>query len=83
MKRTRLILGTVSGLALLAFVAQAAQLKREIPRPLPSHPGNIFLAGENVIVDEPPGEVDTWRVVNYENNTIRSGEFKNGKANVG
>ncbi len=75
--------GIVGALALLGLALQAAPLKREIPQPLPSHPGNIFLVGENVVVDEPPGEVDTWRVVNYENKTIRSGPFKNGKADVG
>lgn len=63
--------------------SDAAPLRSEIPRPLPSHPGNIFITGEPVVVDEPPGEVDTWRVVDYDNHTIRSGQFKNGKADVG
>jgi hypothetical protein len=73
----------LGALTVLGYASEAAPLKRDIPRTLPSHPGNIFLVGENVIVAEPPGEVDTWRVVNYENKTIRSGAFKDGKADVG
>lgn len=76
-------MGIVTTVALLGFAVQAEPLKRDIPNTLPSHPGNIFLVGEDVVVDEPPGEVDTWRVVNYENKTIRTGPFKNGKADVG
>ncbi len=68
---------------MLGLRGEAAPLKRDIPRPLPSHPGNIFLADEPVVVAEPPGEVETWRVVDYDNNTIRTGPFKNGKAEVG
>jgi hypothetical protein len=72
-------------LALLGGHLDAAPVpvKRNIPRPLASHPGNIFLADEPVVVAEPPGEVDTWRVVDYDNNTIRTGPFKDGKADVG
>lgn len=83
MKTIRLTFGVLVAFAMFALSGEAAPLTRDIPRPLPSHPGNIFLADESVVVDEPPGEVDTWRVVNYENKTIRTGEFKNGKAEVG
>jgi hypothetical protein len=70
-------------IAALLLPAQAGELTRAIPQPQPSHPGNIFLAEEKVVVDAPPGEVDTWRAVNYENKVAAKGRFKNGKAEVG
>ena len=75
--------GVCGALTCLCFQIQAGEVPRSIPCTLPSHPGNIFLAGENVVVDAPPGPVDTWRVVDYANNTIASGPLKDGKAEVG
>jgi hypothetical protein len=56
--------------------------KRILPRTLPSHPGNIFLTGEPIVVAEPPGQVDTWRVVDYDNKVVAKGNFQNGFAKV-
>jgi hypothetical protein len=56
---------------------------RRIPHPLPSHPGNIFVAGERVIVLEPPGQGDSWRVMDYDGNRILEGLFSNGRADLG
>jgi len=61
----------------------AAEILRSVPTPLPSHPGNIFLAGENVIVPAPPGEVDSWRAVDYEGNVAAKGRLQHGKAEAG
>ena len=46
--RTTVLLGTLLSSAGLALASQ-----REIPKPLPEHPGNIFLAGEEVSVRLP------------------------------
>jgi hypothetical protein len=75
--------GTCAVLAILAFRVGAGPIDRAIPRPLPSHPGNIFLAGEPVVVAEPPGEVETWRAVDYDGKLAGTGRFKDGKAELG
>ncbi len=63
--------------------ADGLNINRTIPRTLPAHPGNVFLAGEDVVVAAPPGPVETWRLVDYENKLVKSGEIKDGKADVG
>lgn len=79
---------TVRGTGLAAVLALAAlQLgaapERSLPQPLPSHPGNIFLPGEPVTVTEPPGEVDSWRLIDYDGKLVARGIFKDGKAELG
>lgn len=74
------ILGAVAG---LTCHADAEVVTRNLPRPLAAHPGNIFLAGENVIVAAPPGEAETWRAVDYEGKVAANGQLKDGKAEVG
>src|SRR5438045_3629229 len=61
----------------------AENARREIPRPLPSHPGNIFLAGEPVTVPAPPGDASTWRMMDYSNNVIAKGNIKDGRVELG
>jgi hypothetical protein len=60
-----------------------AEPNRAIPKPLPSHPGNIFLAGENVIISPPPGEVQTWRMNDYDDKMIAHGDIKDGGIDLG
>ncbi len=71
--------------ALLALApsGRAAPVPRTIPQTLPSHPGNVFLAGENIVVPAPPGDVETWRAVDYENKVVAQGRLKDGKVEVG
>lgn len=47
---------------------------RETPRPLPTHPGNVFLAGEEVTVSMPSGGSSTWTAVDYEDGVVTQGE---------
>lgn len=56
---------------------------RGIPHPLPSHPGNIFHSGERILVAEPPGEGDKWRVINYEGGVVLEGRFAKQHADLG
>jgi hypothetical protein len=65
------------------FRAAGGEIVRTIPPTLPSHPGNIFLAGESVVVAAPPGEVETWRAVDYDGKLAAHGLLKDGKAEVG
>jgi len=65
-------------------VSQAGATNRTIPHPLPSHPGNIFLAGEDVTVPAPPtGDGDTWRAVDYEGLTVFEGPVNAGPIRLG
>lgn len=60
-----------------------AESNRVIPKPLSSHPGNIFLVGEEVVIPPPPGEVQTWRMHDYDDKMIARGEIKNGRIALG
>jgi hypothetical protein len=75
-----LILGALLG---ACFSGQAAGSRRAIPRPFPSHPGNVFVAGEPVIVAAPPGEDGTWRAEDYDGKTVLRGPVKEGRAELG
>jgi hypothetical protein len=56
---------------------------RTIPSPLPSHPGNIFVSGESVVVPEPSGEGNRWQLLNYEGISIRQGQSAGGPVHLG
>ncbi len=75
-----LVVGALLG---AAFSGQAGGPGRDIPRPLSSHPGNVFVAGEPVIIAAPPGEGQTWRAVDYEGQTAAQGQVKEGRAELG
>jgi hypothetical protein len=73
----------LGGLLGAGFSGRAAGPGRDIPRPLPSHPGNVFVAGEPVVIAAPPGEGETWRAVDYEGKTAAEGPVKEGRAELG
>ena len=72
MSRKFIIAVLVLGISVIA-ASLAAAAGRTIPKPLPSHPGNIFLAGEEVGVVLPDDGGNTWRVVDYDGKTVREG----------
>jgi hypothetical protein len=75
------ILGT---LICASLVVQAGDASRTIPHPLPSHPGNIFLAGEDVTLPAPPaGDGDTWRAVDYAGRSVAEGRVHAGPIELG
>ena len=52
----------------------AAAADRTLPKPLPEHPGNIFLAGEQVVIDLPDAaHGDAWQAVDYEGEIVADG----------
>ena len=53
-----------------------------IPKPLSEHPGNIFLAGEEVVVPLPGDWSGPWRVLDYDGKQITEGNGR-GKINLG
>ena len=65
-------------------LVHASATDRTVPRPLPAHPGNIFLAGEAVTVPAPPaGDDDTWRAVDYEGRVVAEGRVNDGPVELG
>ncbi len=58
-------------LSVAVSVAPAAE--RTIPKPLPGHPGNVFLAGEEVTVDLPAAGGDAWQAVDYDGRVVDEG----------
>jgi hypothetical protein len=79
------LITTILGMLVCAgLVAQAGAANRTTPHPLPSHPGNIFLAGEDVTVPAPPaGDGDTWRAVDYEGRSVAEGQVNAGPIALG
>ncbi len=64
--------------------ANAEDNVRIIPHPLPDHPGNVFLAGEQVVVGVPSGHGLEWRAVDYEGIQVAQGRCgEGGRAQLG
>ncbi|MCB1126817.1 MAG: hypothetical protein KDM81_09995 [Verrucomicrobiae bacterium] len=61
-----------------SFLVHAADLSRQIPEPLPDHPGNTFLAGEPVTVALPaqlPETATSWRLLDEADHELDRGTF--------
>ncbi len=66
-------------------------IERGIPEPLAGNPGNIFLEGQQVMVDVPVaanvpagGDGQQWALLDYDNNVLREGRADdNGRADLG
>ena len=57
---------------------------RTIPHTLPTHPGNIFVVGEQIVVSAPPQALQAWRAVDYDGATVAEGRLDdNGRAWLG
>jgi hypothetical protein len=60
---------------------------RTLPKPLPEHPGNVFLAGEEVVVSLPREGTAPWRVLDYDGKLVAEdkepGKIALGKLPVG
>lgn len=56
-------------IACLGTAAASADDRRAAPAPLPGHPGNVFVAGESVVLAVPPSDTG-WRVLDYEDREV-------------
>ncbi len=83
--KTPIRLQVIALVFLQALAAPAAPdtPNRELPRPLAGHPGNIFLAGEEVIVPLPERSTDVWRVVDNYDHPLRTVVAAGGAAQLG
>src|SRR5580765_1665817 len=60
----------------------AAQRGRDLPKPLAPHPGNIFVAGEEVIVPLPKSDA-RWSLLNYDGQSLGAVTTSDGEAALG
>ncbi len=65
-----------------ADAAQAQSGRRAVPKPLTQHPGNIFVAGEEITVPLPAGDA-RWSLVNYDGQELGEPVQRNGTAILG
>ncbi len=56
---------------------------RPIPSPLPDHPGNVFVAGEEVVLRLPSGQAGLWRAYDYEERELAAPRVAEGRASLG
>lgn len=56
---------------------------RSIPSPRVNHPGNVFLAGEEVVLPFAQGEPATWRIFDYDDKEVTSARVAGGSAVLG
>ena len=56
---------------------------RPIAQPLPDHPGNLFLAGEEVVLHVPAEHTNLWRLLNYEDQTVAELASAAGRLTLG
>jgi hypothetical protein len=54
--------------------------KRGVATTEPGHPGNVFLADEDVIIHAPAG--DTWRALNERSNVVASGPLSTSEGSL-
>jgi hypothetical protein len=63
------VIAIVAASAMLCAVSDAAPARRAIPKPLPGHPGNVFLRGENVTIALPESSA-AWSIRDYDGKEI-------------
>ncbi len=80
----RITFGLLLGL-LNSWVAMAAEEQRTLPKPLPGHPGNVFVTGEQLLVAMPPAEKQggTWQLADYEGTIVARGTNTDDKVALG
>jgi len=54
---------------------------RGVAEPLPGHPGNVYLMGEEVTVPA-PASVTEWRAADYDGKVVRQGQVGDGENRI-
>jgi hypothetical protein len=80
---TRTLLIHLAALFCLTLANVVGAVAAGIPRPLANHPGNIFLAGDEVVVRLPADASGDWIAVDFEDRTVATGRAQNGRAALG
>ena len=61
--------------SLFSILLLTTSIGAATPRPLPEHPGNIFLEGESVLVTRAPFQVSGWTLLDYDGKTISQSNY--------
>src|SRR4051812_18604683 len=67
----------------LALPLLASAAPRAIPKPMPSHPGNIFLSGEEISILAPAGQAPAWQLLDYDGKVVAQGMRENNRVKLG
>ncbi len=73
------VFAVVAATVMALRMAQGQPLP-ELPQPLPTHPGNIFLEGEAVTISLPDGD---WQLLDADDRAIATIAGKNGEGALG
>ena len=65
----------------VTFDGTAAE-QRALPRPFPTHPGNVFLAGEDVVMELPKND-GRWSLLDYDGKELTALSGQEGKTSLG
>ena len=76
-----IVVGTAVLLRLVTGEGWATDVARPVPKPLVGHPGNIFLAGDEVTVPS-QATATRWRAEDIDGNTIGEGAVVGGPERV-
>ena len=61
---------------MLVVTGAARAVAADLPRPLPGHPGNIFVEGEDVAISGlAPIQLHGWKLVDYDGKTVRESNY--------
>lgn len=80
--RRRALIVCMAGLW-LTLMAGSALSAREIPAPLPEHPGNIFLASQAITVSLPGDSPAEWQLLDYNDQLIAKPAVRDGAIHFG
>ena len=75
-------MAAAGGLLAAGWSLAAAPVRRDVAQPIASHPGNIFVASEEVVVPLPSGD-GRWKLVNDEGRALSDVMSRDGKASLG
>jgi hypothetical protein len=70
----------VCAVLFLSCILRAAE---PVAAPLPDHPGNVFLAGEEIAIALPAGNAAAWQLIDYDGKLVRQGQAANDRAAIG
>ena len=70
-------------LLLAAGLASGQAAERGLPKPLAGHPGNVFLAGEEVVVAVPAKSPDRWQLRDYDDRLVAEPTAADGRLTLG
>ncbi|MCX6907017.1 MAG: hypothetical protein NTY01_03125 [Verrucomicrobia bacterium] len=70
-------------LAMVNALPAAEATARSVPKPLAEHPGNVFLAGEEVFLRVPDSTSVAWRLLDYDDKLLMTPRASGGSVSLG